>query len=192
MLGKASVEVGALPGKARPHRQDIGWYVFLSILSLFVLFPVWMTLVRALSPGGGHVNEGLPSTRSTSSGTSSPGPSARAARPAHGPERHGHVIIAAAQLVTSCACAFAFPPVPVQAPRVRRLHGHAHAAHRGHLIPGTSPPSATWGGSQLVPGLTVPFLATAFRIFLIRQGFMGIPKDLARRPSSTATATSPS
>jgi sn-glycerol 3-phosphate transport system permease protein len=29
-----------------------------------------------------------------------------------------------------------------------------------------------------VPGLTLPFLATALGIFLIRQGFLGIPKDL--------------
>lgn len=28
------------------------------------------------------------------------------------------------------------------------------------------------------PGLTAPFLATAFGTFLIRQGFMGIPRDL--------------
>ncbi|OWY60450.1 hypothetical protein B7486_69115 [cyanobacterium TDX16] len=27
-------------------------------------------------------------------------------------------------------------------------------------------------------GLTLPFLATAFGIFLIRQGFMGVPEDL--------------
>ena len=29
-----------------------------------------------------------------------------------------------------------------------------------------------------VQGLSVPFLATAFGIFLIRQGFLGIPGDL--------------
>ena len=29
-----------------------------------------------------------------------------------------------------------------------------------------------------VPGLSVPFLASAFGIFLIRQGFLGIPRDL--------------
>src|SRR5680860_8389 len=27
------------------------------------------------------------------------------------------------------------------------------------------------------PGLTLPFLATAFGTFLIRQGFLGIPRD---------------
>jgi sn-glycerol 3-phosphate transport system permease protein len=34
-----------------------------------------------------------------------------------------------------------------------------------------------------VQGLTFPFLATAFGIFLIRQGFLGVPKDL--RDAST-------
>jgi sn-glycerol 3-phosphate transport system permease protein len=34
-----------------------------------------------------------------------------------------------------------------------------------------------------VPGLTLPFMATAFGIFLIRQGFLGIPSEL--RDAST-------
>ena len=34
------------------------------------------------------------------------------------------------------------------------------------------------GWLNSVPGLTFPFLATALGIFLIRQGFMGIPRDL--------------
>jgi sn-glycerol 3-phosphate transport system permease protein len=36
----------------------------------------------------------------------------------------------------------------------------------------------TLGFLNSVQGLTMPFLATALGIFLIRQGFLGIPKDL--------------
>ena len=34
------------------------------------------------------------------------------------------------------------------------------------------------GWLNSIQGLAVPFLATAFGIFLIRQGFLGIPRDL--------------
>jgi ABC-type glycerol-3-phosphate transport system permease component len=35
-----------------------------------------------------------------------------------------------------------------------------------------------WGWSNTYAGLTVPFLASAFGVFLLRQFFLGIPKDL--------------
>ena len=41
-------------------------------------------------------------------------------------------------------------------------------------------------------GLTVPFLATAFGTFLIRQVFLTLPKDLRDAAPSTASATSAS
>lgn len=35
-----------------------------------------------------------------------------------------------------------------------------------------------WGWANTYAGLTVPFLASAFGVFLLRQFFLGIPKDL--------------
>ncbi|MEM7141336.1 MAG: carbohydrate ABC transporter permease, partial [Actinomycetota bacterium] len=35
-----------------------------------------------------------------------------------------------------------------------------------------------WEWTNSMQGLTIPFLATALGIFLIRQGFLGIPRDL--------------
>jgi ABC-type glycerol-3-phosphate transport system permease component len=45
---------------------------------------------------------------------------------------------------------------------------------------------------QLQPGLVLPFAATAFGTFLIRQGFRGCRPRSRTPPGSTATATSPS
>ncbi len=180
VLGKASVEVGALPGKHARTAKDIGWYVFLSILSLFVLFPVWMTLVRALSTPVAYVNEGLPLypvsvewdifSRAFSEGELGRRMWLSAIVT---------VIIAAAQLVTSilCAYAFAFLRFPF-----KRLVFVVFMATLMLPIEVTLIPNVTTirnlGWLNSYPGLTVPFLATAFGIFLIRQGFMGIPRDL--------------
>ncbi len=46
------------------------------------------------------------------------------------------------------------------------------------------------GWFNTFPGLTVPFLATGFGTFLLRQAFLQIPVTCARRPSWTATGTS--
>ena len=180
VLGKASVEVGALPGKHARTAKDVGWYVFLSILSLFVLFPVWMTLVRALSTPVAYVNEGLPLypvdiqwnifSRAFSEGELGRRMWLSAIVT---------VIIAAAQLVTSilCAYAFAFLRFPF-----KRLVFVVFMATLMLPIEVTLIPNVTTirnlGWLNSYPGLTVPFLATAFGIFLIRQGFMGIPRDL--------------
>lgn len=180
VLGKASVEVGALPGKHARTAKDVGWYVFLSLLSLFVLFPVWMTLVRALSTPVAYVNEGLPLypvdvqwdifSRAFSEGELGRRMWLSAIVT---------VIIAAAQLVTSilCAYAFAFLRFPF-----KRLVFVVFMATLMLPIEVTLIPNVTTirnlGWLNSYPGLTVPFLATAFGIFLIRQGFMGIPRDL--------------
>ena len=39
---------------------QIGWYVLLSLLSLLVLFPIWMTFVRAISDPFLYIEEGQP------------------------------------------------------------------------------------------------------------------------------------
>lgn len=180
VLGEAHGAVGALPGKHARTAKNVGWYVFLSILSLFVLFPVWMTLVRALSTPVAYVNEGLPLypvdiqwnifSRAFSEGELGRRMWLSAIVT---------VIIAAAQLVTSilCAYAFAFLRFPF-----KRLVFVIFMATLMLPIEVTLIPNVTTirnlGWLNSYPGLTVPFLATAFGIFLIRQGFMGIPRDL--------------
>lgn len=48
------------------------------------------------------------------------------------------------------------------------------------------------GWINTMPALILPFTASAFGTFLIRQGFRGIPPRSTTPPASTATATSPS
>ena len=180
VLGEASVTVGAMPGKHARTAKNVGWYVLLSLLSLFVLFPVWMTLVRALSTPVAYVNEGLPVypvsvqwdifSRAFTEGELGRRMALSAVVT---------VIIAACQLITSvlCAYAFAFLRFPF-----KRLVFIVFMATLMLPIEVTLIPNVglirdlDWLNSY--PGLTAPFLATAFGIFLIRQGFMGIPKDL--------------
>lgn len=180
VLGEAHGAVGALPGKHARTAKNVGWYVFLSALSLIVLFPVWMTLVRALSTPVAYVNEGLPLypvsvewdifSRAFSEGELGRRMWLSAIVT---------VIIAAAQLVTSvlCAYAFAFLRFPF-----KRLVFVLFMATLMLPIEVTLIPNVTTirnlGWLDSYQGLTVPFLATAFGIFLIRQGFMGIPRDL--------------
>jgi len=40
--------------------SQLGWYVLLSALSLLVLFPIWMTIVRAVSEPFVYIQEGQP------------------------------------------------------------------------------------------------------------------------------------
>lgn len=194
VLGEAHGAVGVLPGKHARTAKNVGWYVFLSALSLIVLFPVWMTLVRALSTPVAYVNEGLPlypvdvewGRLSFFGLFSIPFPDIfpRAFNEGELGQRMWlsavvTVIIAAAQLVTSvlCAYAFAFLRFPF-----KRLVFVLFMATLMLPIEVTLIPNVTTirnlGWLDSYQGLTVPFLATAFGIFLIRQGFMGIPRDL--------------
>ena len=49
------------PAPGARRLRTAGWYALLTALSLLVLFPIWMTIVRALSgPGLVVVQEGQP------------------------------------------------------------------------------------------------------------------------------------
>jgi len=164
----------------RPTSATIGWYIGLSALSIVVLFPVYMTLVRALSTPAAYVREGLPLTpvnpqwdvfqRAFTEGDMG-GRLALSAVVT--------IIIVVAQLVTSVLAAYAFTFLDFPGRRI------AFAVFMATLmlpIEVTLIPNVatirdlSWFNS--LQGLTAPFLATAFGIFLIRQGFTAIPKDL--------------
>jgi len=164
----------------RPTSATFGWYVGLSALSIVVLFPVYMTLVRALSTPAAYVREGLPLTpvnpqwdvfqRAFTEGDMG-GRLALSAVVT--------IIIVVAQLVTSVLAAYAFTFLDFPGRRI------AFAVFMATLmlpIEVTLIPNVatirdlSWFNS--LQGLTAPFLATAFGIFLIRQGFTAIPKDL--------------
>lgn len=180
-LGAVSDLAGfARPGVGARRLKNAGWYVVLSLLSLIVLFPVWMILMRALSQPISYLTAGQPPrpvdpewdvfSRAFTQGDLG-GRLAISAMVT--------VIITSAQVVTSvlAAYAFAFLRFPF-----RRVVFAGFMATLMLPIEVTLIANAETvrdlGWFNSLQGLTAPFLATAFGTFLIRQGFLGIPDDL--------------
>lgn len=164
----------------QPTAKRVAWYVVLTVLSVVVLFPVYMTLVRALSTPAVYVREGQPLypvgvqwgvfAKAFQQGDLGPKIVVSAVVTA---------LIVAAQLVTSILAAYAFSFLEFPLRRVAFLIFMATLMLpiEVTLIPNAQTVrSLGWFNSY--PGLAVPFMATAFGTFLIRQGFMGIPRDL--------------
>lgn len=161
------------------------WYVVLTALSVLVLFPVYMLLLRAVSNPIAYINAGQPLRlvqpewdvfqRAFSQGNLGR---------AMGLSAVVTTIIVTAQLLTAvlAAYAFAFLEFPLKKLMFVLVVGTLLLPIEVTLIANVE----TIRGLRLlnsVPGLTLPFLATAFGIFLIRQGFLGIPSEL--RDAST-------
>jgi sn-glycerol 3-phosphate transport system permease protein len=181
----SQVDLGAAPRTERPglrarRLRKVGAYVLLSALSTVILFPIWMTLVRALSAPIPYITRGQPVypvqlewdifSRAFERGDMG---------------RHlaisavVTVIIAVAQLTTSilAAYAFTFLRFPGRNVLFALFVATLMLPIEVTLIPNTELVRSL-GWLNTFQGLTVPFLATAVGTFLIRQGFMGIHKDL--------------
>lgn len=164
----------------RARWKQAGWYVVLTALSIVVLFPIYMTLVRALSTPASYFRDDQPLhpvdiqwdvfSRAFSEGDLG----AKAVT-------SGVVtaLIVGAQLLTSVLAAYAFAFLQFPGRRV------LFAAFMATLM---LPIEVTLianvqtmrdlGWLNTYQGLAAPFLATAFGTFLLRQGFLGIPPDL--------------
>lgn len=160
--------------------KRLGWYLSLTALSVIVLFPVYMTLVRALSTPRAYLREGNPLapvdvqwdvwSRALDEGDLGRKFIVSAVVT---------VIVVAAQLVTSVLAAYAFTFLDFPGRRALFLAFMATLMLpiEVTLIPNIETMrDLEWLNSY--QGLTAPFLATAFGIFLLRQGFLGIPRDL--------------
>jgi sn-glycerol 3-phosphate transport system permease protein len=161
--------------------RTTAWYGLLAGLSALVLFPVWMTVVRALSNPGSYIfDAGQP-----------PYPVdvewdvfSRAFSEANFGRQlvvsvAATVTIVAGQLITSLLAAYAF--AYIEFPLKRTMFAVCMATLMLPIEVTLVANSRTireldWINS--IQGLTVPFLATALGIFLIRQGFLGVPRDL--------------
>lgn len=176
---------------ANPQRSGLrtaGWYVLLTAISLVVLFPLYMTVVRAISN---------PTSALLSSGSllTPIDPEWGAFQQAFTEGNLGRpllwslavtLVIVGGQLVTSVFAAYAFAFLEFPLKRV------AFAVVVATLLLPIEVTLVTnvqtfqdWGwiqpnqnGGQAFGALTLPFLATAIGIFLIRQGFLGVPRDL--------------
>ncbi len=155
-------------------------YLVLTALSVIVLFPIYMLLLRALSSPLKYISAGQPlypvsiewDVFNRAFGQASLGRSM-------GLSFVVTFVIVIAQVLTSvlAAYAFAFLEFPLKKlafvlvigtlllPIEVTLIANVEIIRKLHLL-------------NSVPGLTFPFLVTAIGIFLIRQGFLGIPRDL--------------
>lgn len=156
------------------------WYVVLTALSVVVLFPVYMSLVRALSTPADYVRMGQPLWPVN--------PQWDIWRRAFDEGDLGRklvlsavvtLVIVVAQLLTSllAAYAFTFLEFPLRRTLFALFMATLMLPIEVTLIPNVET-IREWGWLNSVQGLSGPFLATAFGTFLLRQGFSGIPRDL--------------
>lgn len=180
---------GPSPPPRRSWAAVIGWYLLLTTLSLIVLFPIYMLILRALSNPLAYVAQGQPLYPVDAEWDVFQRAFTEAdLGRAMGLSLVVTLIIVTAQLLTSvlAAYAFAFLEFPLKRTMFVLVVGTLLLPIEVTLIAnietirGNGPLGEALGISWLnsVQGLTFPFLATAFGIFLIRQGFLGIPKDL--------------
>ena len=156
------------------------WYLLLTALSLLVLFPIYMLILRAISSPIAYILAGQPLrpvdpewdvfSRAWSE--------AGLAR-AMGVSALVTLVIVTAQFLTSilAAYAFAFLEFPLKKLMFALVIGTLLLPIEVTLIANVRT-IRDLGWLNSVPGLAFPFLATALGIFLIRQGFLGIPRDL--------------
>jgi len=183
-MATESIDVVNDTPPSAPRRRirvaDIGWYVVLTALSLIVVFPIYMLILRALSNPLAYVAQGQPlhpvdvewdvfAKAFTEADLGR----------AMGLSLVVTVIIVAVQLFTAvlAAYAFAFLDFPGKKLMFIIIIGTLLLPIEVTLIANIETiRGLSWLNS--LQGLTVPFLSTAFGIFLIRQGFMGVPRDL--------------
>jgi len=166
--------------RTRRHLADAGWYLLLSALALVVLFPIYMLLLRAISSPLAYISAGQP-LRPVNTEWDIFGRAWSDAGLARAMALSAAVIliIVAAQLVTSvlAAYAFAFLEFPLKRLMFALVIATLLLPIEVTLIANVRT-IRDFGWLNSLPGLSFPFLATALGIFLIRQGFLGIPRDL--------------
>lgn len=169
--------------------SKIGWYILLSLLALLVLFPIYMTFIRAISGGAASLFQKKPSLLPVATDWGS----------FVNAFKEGNLgtpilqsllvtaIIVVAQTFTSviAAYAFAFLEFPLKKALFAVVIGTLLLPIEVTLIANIQTMfdlnliSVNHGTyARTLAALTVPFLATALGVFLIRQGFLGIPGDL--------------
>lgn len=193
-------ERGRSHSGGRARAANVGWYLLLTALAVVVLFPVYMTLIRAVSGGTATLfQERPPLTPVTRNDDTFVGSFLHAewgsfwrafktgelARPM-AQSLVVTVIITAFQTVTAIGAgyAFAFLRFPfkrvvfavVLATLLLPIEVTLIANVQSMYDVGLIDNDQSW--AQSIGALTLPFLSTALGIFLVRQGFLGIPRDL--------------
>jgi sn-glycerol 3-phosphate transport system permease protein len=176
----APTEAAPVPRKPRRRLRTIGSYTLLTVAAIVILFPVYVTIVNSLLSPDQLVHQPPPLVPTNpqwhdysaawNAGQMSKYVATSAIMTA---------IIVVGQLVTSilAAYAFAFLTFPLKrtlfALCLATLMIPLEVTFITNLDTVTS---LHWFNTYA--GLSVPFLATGFGIFLLRQAFLQIPRDL--------------
>ncbi len=174
------------PGRNRANHHTrrtiatVGWYGTLSALSVVILFPIYMLIIRAISSPLAFINAGQPlwlvqPEWDIFSRAWSDAGLARAMALSAGIT----LVIMTAQFITSvlAAYSFAFLEFPFKKLLFAVVIGTLLLPIEVTLI-ANERTIRELGWLNSVQGLSVPFFASALGIFLIRQGFLGLPRDL--------------
>jgi sn-glycerol 3-phosphate transport system permease protein len=158
--------------------RKVGRYALLCIVAFIVLFPIYTTLVAALKPGSRVLHRPLL-------------PEAFTLEPLQDAWSQGHLgryilnslvvatIITVFQLVTSLLAAYAFAMLDFPFRNVLFVLFLATLLVPSEVTLVVNRRTVdSFGWLNTYQGLAVPFLATAFGVFLLRQVFLGLPRDL--------------
>jgi sn-glycerol 3-phosphate transport system permease protein len=158
--------------------RKVGRYLMLTFMAVIVIFPIYMMVVGALKPGNKVlVNPLLPTDFTTGTLT-------EAWRTGHlgralWNSAYVSVLITLAQVVTSILAAYAFAFLRFPGKTfvfVAFLATLLVPLEATLTVNRRTMQSLSWINSY--KALTIPFLATAFGIFMIRQVFLTIPKEM--------------
>jgi len=158
--------------------RSVARYSTLIIVALFILFPVYTTVIAALKPGNKVLDNPLVPDAFTLDVLKDAWSQGRLGRYLMNTTVVA-LIITSVQLVTSIASAYAFSFLKF--PFKRLVFGIFLSTMLVPLevtlvVNRRTIDSLGWLNS--FQGLTIPFVATAFGTFLLRQVFMQIPPDL--------------
>jgi sn-glycerol 3-phosphate transport system permease protein len=156
----------------------IGRYALLGIVTFLVLFPIYTTVIAALKPGSEVLENPLLPTTVTFDVLVEAWNEGRLGRYLF----NSFVVafaVTVAQVITSILAAYAFAILEFPGKRIVFLLFVATL-----LVPAEATLVVNLdtvdglGWLNTYQGLAVPFLATAFGIFLLRQVFLTLPRDL--------------
>lgn len=156
----------------------VGRYALLGIVTFLVLFPIYTTVIAALKPGSEVLKNPLVPTTVTFDVLVEAWNEGRLGRYLFNSFVVAF-IVTVAQVITSVLAAYAFAILEFPGKRIAFLVFVATL-----LVPAEATLVVNLdtvdglGWLNTYQGLAVPFLATAFGIFLLRQVFLTLPRDL--------------
>ena len=164
--------------RVRPGWRMVGRYLFLTFVALLVLFPIYTTLIAATKPGGKILDNPLVPSPFTFDVLRAAWTEGRLGRYLFNSAVVA-VLVTTAQVATSVlsAYAFAFLRFPLKMFWFAVFLATLLVPLESTLVINRRTVDSL-GWLNTYQGLAVPFLATAFGTFLLRQVFLQIPKEL--------------